>query len=327
MALAGAAMFGFGPMSVKHLHRIVDLHDFASSLRTTTVFFLSVYGVILLLSLTRHGLRLSIPKLWSALSRGTRFYLCGVAAANAISGWCFFAMLEKLDPLSASLIMALAVIVNFFLARVILGEDTSLGSQLGRRKWISFLLIFSGVLTTSLYSYFSTAGNALERVTVGIIITGVASSVFGAVRSICVKKTINDYKAAHPEEEASALLPLAVARFSYLFAFLFTLVIGAFTALVDPALPFALPNIVLLHPFILVLGLVYGLAWSFNHIAMSHLEVSKLVLIPPVSSVFTVVYMTLGVLLLSLGTLPSWIQLPAAALVIGGSYLSATARA
>ena len=319
-------MFGFGPISVKHLHRIVDLRSFTDSLRTTTIFFLSVYGVILFLSLLKHGLRFSVLKLWQALPPKTRLFLSGVAVTNAISGWCFFAMLEKLDPLTGSLIMALAVIVNFFLARLILGEDTGFSSRLGRRKWVSFLLIFAGVLTTSLYSYFSTAGDSLGRVTVGIIITGGLSSVFGAVRSICVKKTINDYGAAHPERDDGVLLPLAVARFSYLFAFVFTLVVATLISLADSSRPFAPSDIVLLHPYILVLGLVYGLAWSFNHIAMSHLEASKLVLINPLSSVFTVVYMTLGVLLLNLGTLPSWIQLPAAALVIGGTCLSATAR-
>ena len=323
VAFASAGMFGFGPIAVKHLHSIADLSTFSASVKATTFYFLCVYFVVVLFSFLKRVTGFSVFRFWNKQPLRTKSFQFAAALSNAVSGWCFFTMLGLLDPLSGSLLMALAVVFNFLCAKVVLGENVSFRSRVGKTKWMSFALIIAGVLTVNLYSYFMSNENS--KATLGILVVAFLSSLFSSIRRICVKRVLNDYKTIFPHQDSVFGIPLAVTRASYLIAFLISFLAGVVFCLMNADLPLVFENIVFLHPFILVLGLIYGAAYSLNYIAMNRIEASIMVLVTSSCSVFTAFYMLIGAGVFQFGTFPSWIQAPAAVMVITGSYFAAKA--
>ncbi|HUX20161.1 MAG TPA: hypothetical protein VMW69_02910 [Spirochaetia bacterium] len=335
VAFASAAMFGFGPVSVGYFASVNDLSTLSASIRVTSLYFLAVYAVVAIAApLLRIG-SFSLMSLWRPLRARGRWFLLTAAASNAISGWCFFYMLGKIDPLSAAVIMALATVFNFFAARLLLGEDIRLTSHAGRVKWISFLLIVAGVLVTSVYSYLVSRNGTPASATTYII--ALASSLFAALRTVTVKGAMSCYQSEkrqtaakgasgdHPKlasRELALDLPLAVTRFTYLFAFLFTVIAAVPTVAIDRSAHFTLASFFLPSTFTPVLGLIYGGAYALNYIAMSRIEASRMALITRSSIVFTALYMFIAATLFHYGSAPSLLQLPAAFLVILGAYLA-----
>lgn len=327
VAFVSAAMFGFGPVSVGYFARIADLSSFSASLRATTLYFLAVYLVVAAIGVLVRARTPTIFRLWSALTARGRAHAISAGVANAISGWCFFDMLGRIDPLSAAVIMALATVFNLVAARLLLGEEIALRSAEGRRKWGAFLLILSGVLITSTYAYLRTGGGATaDHVTAVTLLIAFASSLFAAVRTVTVKGTMNDYQEESDTGRLTLGLPLAVTRITYFSAFLFTLAAGAVAAAVDPNTPFTAMAVFRPNPFLPVLGIVYGGAYALNYIAMSRIEASRMALITRSAIVFTALYMVAMALLLHYGSIPSIVQAPAALLVISGSYLASHRR-
>lgn len=320
VAFASAAMFGFGPVSVGYFARIADLSDFSASLRSTTLFFFAVYVVVAAIAALARSPRPSIVGLWSALSTRGRTYALGAGIANAVSGWCFFDMLGRIDPLSAAVIMALATIFNLVAARLLLGEEIALRTAAGRQKWSAFLLILLGVLITSIYASMHRSGR--HSAGLSTLLVALASSLFAAVRTVTVKGAMNDLHGRAGADNRGVGLPLAVTRFTYLSAFVVTLVAGTIAAAADPKV--ALTATAVLRPsrFLPVLGVVYGGAYALNYIAMSRIEASRMALITRSAIVFTALYMVLLALLFHFGSPPSIVQAPAAILVILGSYLA-----
>jgi len=322
-AVFSSAAFGFGPIAVRYLHKIVNLGTFMASVKTTTIYFLAVYLVVYLLSYGKRSLHFSIPKLLSQLSLKTNVYLVVAGISNAVSGWCFFTMLGRIDALSSSMIMALALVLSFILSKFVLGEDISFKSSTGKRKWKSLTLVIAGALIAAVYSYSSTITQTkVNKVTLGILAIAFLSSVFAAIRTIAIKRVISDYQKTSLGKGANFDLPLTITRASYLLAFLLTLMVGIARCLINPSLSLDINEVLLLHPFVIILGLIYGVAYSMRYIAMTSLEASRLILISRLSSVFTGFYMLIGGAF-GVGQYPSWIQAPAATLVVLGSYLAA----
>ncbi len=230
-------------------------------------------------------------------------------------------MLGKIDPLSASVIMALAIVFGFYASRTFLREEVGVSSAAGRRKWLSFLLIALGVGATALYSYRASGGAG--RVSATTLLIALSSSLFAALRRVMIKGAMSEHPDAAASSDPLIGLPLAVTRFSYLFAFAFSLFASLLVAVIVPASSATLAGFFMLKPFILVLGLLYGCAYTLNYIALSRIEASRMALIAPSSTAFTGLYMTAGVLLFGYGRLPALIQLPSALLVIFGAYLAA----
>lgn len=230
-------------------------------------------------------------------------------------------MLGRIDPLSASVIMALAIVFGFYASRTFLKEEVGVSSAAGRRKWLSFLLIALGAGATAVYSYRASGGGG--RVSALTLLIALSSSLFAALRRVMIKGAMSEHPDASASNEPLIALPLAVTRFSYLFAFVFSLIASLLTAAIAPSPETTIVGFFMLRPFILVLGLLYGCAYTLNYIALSRIEASRMALIAPSSTAFTGLYVTAGFLLFGYGRLPALIQLPSALLVIFGAYLAA----
>lgn len=327
LSILSAATFGFGPIAIKYVHRIADLSTFMSTVNTTTIYFLAVFGVVSVLTYLKKVQFFTIAKLFKGIPLKTKYYLAVVPIANAVSGWFFFAMLEKLDPLSGSIITALATVFNFVISKIVLGEDISIKSSVGKKKWASFGLVITGVFVVALYSYFTLIGKGEYKwPVVESLLMASLSGLLASIREVSVKRVINDYQNIHPEQAKDVGLPLAATRLSYIFAFAFTLMVGLIRCLVIPDVSLSVNNLVLLHPFVIVLGVIYGLAYSLRYTAMSKgIDASRDVLIQRLASVFIALYMFVGFTVIGIGACPHWIQIPAAVLVIIGSYFAAKA--
>lgn len=318
-------MFGFGPVSVGYLAKTAHLAGLSASIRVTTLFFLAVYLVVAALGALLRVRNLTIKRLWRMLPAKARLHLALAGASNALSGWCFFDMLDRIDPLSAAVVMALAIIFNFIAARLLLGEEIGLKTPAGRTKWLAFALILAGVLLTSFFSSLIEGSGGVPTVRLSALLVGFASSLFAAIRTVTVKGALN----ALPRERVVGMRvgpALAVTRFVYLLAFGITLVVASLLALLDPAVAFTPTGVLLPNPFMAELGLVYGGAYALNYIAMSRIEASRMALITRSSIVFTACYMVIASAALGIGHPPSIVQAPSALLVIVGAYLATRRR-
>jgi predicted GH43/DUF377 family glycosyl hydrolase/uncharacterized membrane protein len=322
LALIAAAIFGFGPIIIKHLYTKIPLDSWPAVIKTTSIYFLLVYVTILILSCLKGVQHFTILKLWTGVPGRTRIYLLSIGIANAISGWFFFAMLSTLDALTGSILMSLAIVLNFILSHFIASEDISFGSEKGKQKWRGFFFVIAGVTMVGMYSYFSQVkAGVFKWAAAASIGFAVVSSLFGAWREVSVKRVQNDYKKAHSGDEMDLGLPLAVARASYLFGGIFTLATVLVGGFVWPEMGLCAADANILHWFLLVVGLSYSFAYSFRYTALSYkFEASQMVLIDRLNSIFTALYMFILYKLLGVGTCPSWIQIPAAILIIFGSY-------
>ncbi|MCX5712339.1 MAG: dihydrodipicolinate synthase family protein [Candidatus Omnitrophica bacterium] len=312
IAIASAAIMAIGPIVVKHVNNLVALDSFSAMINTTTTFFLSTFLIYFAASLIKERGKLRnafrIPRLWQAIAGcakapHTRLFLILVALANAVSGWFFFAMLGqgKLDPLSASIIFTLSPIVVFGFSRVkyfTLDEDTGVKQPIGRAKWASIIYATIGAIIVGIYGYCASfsLGIAVASTRVGLVFV-TASVVLSALREVSTKKVTNDYKLKHGEEIDTLGLVLGITQFSYFTAGMFSLIVSLILRGIDCAKTgvWDFSNLLPVHYFMLIVGLVYGIAYLLRYYAQIKMkEITRMILFDRMNTVFNFLYMWLG---------------------------------